>query len=173
MELWDIYDENRNRTGKIIERGPHWGNEKYHLIIHVAIFDSKSRMLIQKRASSKAAWPDLWDISCGGSAIAGEDSRMAAEREVMEELGIKIDLKGVRPHFVMNYERGFDDFYTINSNIELEELHIQKEEVSEVKWATKDEIDQLFEKERFVPYYKPVIDLLWQVKDNYDGAIKQ
>ena len=173
MELWDIYDENRNRTGKIIERGKNWGNEKYHLIIHVAIFDSKSRMLIQKRATQKSAWPDLWDISCGGSAIAGEDSRMAAEREVMEELGIKIDLTSVRPHFIMNYERGFDDFYSVNMDVVLEELRIQEDEVSEIMWATKDEIDQLFDKGCFVPYFKPVIDLLWQVKDNYDGAIRQ
>ena len=173
MELWDIYDENRNRTGQVIERAGHWGNEKYHLIIHVAIFDSQGRMLIQKRAKEKRAWADLWDISCGGSAVAGEDSRTAAEREVMEELGIKIDLKDVRPHFTMYYERGFDDYYTVIRDIDIDELTLQTEEVSEAKWATLDEVRHLFAEGRFVPYFQPVIELLWQVNDNYDGAIKQ
>ena len=41
----------------------------------------------------------MWDISVGGSAIQGDSSQTAAEREVLEELGIKLDLQGVRPHF--------------------------------------------------------------------------
>lgn len=172
MELWDIYDEDRNRTGKVIERGKNWGDEKYHLIIHVAIFDSDGRMLIQKRAAEKSAWANLWDISCGGSAIAGEDSRAAAEREVKEELGIDIDLHDIRPHFVMNYERGFDDFYTLIRDVDLNELTLQKEEVAEVKWATYEEAKALFDNGEFVPYFWPVVELLWQVKDNYDGAIR-
>lgn len=172
MELWDIYDEDRNRTGKVIERGKNWGDEKYHLIIHVAIFDSDGRMLIQKRAAEKTAWANLWDISCGGSAIAGEDSRAAAEREVKEELGIDIDLHEVRPHFVMNYERGFDDFYTVIMNVDINDLKLQKEEVAEVKWATYEEVKALFDNGEFVPYFWAVVELLWQVKDNYDGAIR-
>ena len=173
MELWDIYDENRNRTGKTVVRGESWGNEKYHLIIHVAIFDGKGRMLIQKRAKDKGAWADLWDISCGGSAVAGEDSRAAAEREVMEELGLKIDLSNVRPHFTINYERGFDDFYTVFRDVDINDLTLQTEEVSEAKWATIDEVRELFAEGRFVPYFQPIVELLWQVNDNYDGAIKQ
>jgi len=173
MELWDIYDENRVRTGKTIVRGQNFGDERYHLIIHVAIFDSKGRMLIQRRLKEKKPWPDLWDISCGGSVIAGEDSRTAAQREVMEELGLKVDLTDVRPHFTMNYVRGFDDFYTVIRDVKIEDLKLQKEEVADAKWATIEEIKKLHEEGKFVPYFWPLIELLCQVKDNYDGAVKQ
>ncbi len=173
MELWDVYDVNRNKTGKIIERGSSWGNEKYHLIIHVAIFNKEGKMLIQKRAACKKAWANLWDISCGGSAVAGEDSHTAAEREVKEELGIDIDLRNVRPHFTMNYERGFDDFYTYETELNPEELTLQTEEVDSAKWASLDEVRELFRKGEFVPYFQPIVELLWQVRDNYDGAIRQ
>ena len=71
---WDIYDVNRQRTGRIIERPSSWGQVAYHLIIHVAIFDPENRMLIQRRSPSKHAWADLWDVSAGGSALAGEES---------------------------------------------------------------------------------------------------
>ena len=101
-ELWDVYDVNRQRTGKIIDRPSAWGQEAYHLIIHVAIFDSQSRMLIQRRSPKKKAWADLWDVSAGGSALAGEDSWQAAERETREELGIQLNLRDVLPHFSIN-----------------------------------------------------------------------
>lgn len=173
-ELWDVYDVNRQRTGKIIDRPSAWGQEAYHLIIHVAIFDSQSRMLIQRRSPKKKAWADLWDVSAGGSALAGEDSWQAAERETREELGIQLHLRDVRPHFSINYTRGFDDFYTAElPDPDLSSLVLQETEVAEVKWASREEVRQMLRDGSFVPYFPGLIDLLWDVRDNYDGAIRQ
>ncbi len=172
-ELWDIYDEKRQRTGRVIARGDRWGNEKYHLIVHVCLFDKKGRLLIQKRAHEKQAWADLWDVSAGGSAVSGEDSRAAAERETFEELGIRLDLSGIRPHFSINYARGFDDFYLLEHEVAPEELTLQKEEVACVQWASIDEVRLLASQKRFVPYFPALLELLWQVKGRYDGAICQ
>ena len=173
-EQWDIYDVNRQRTGRIIERPAAWGQESYHLIIHVALFDAEHRMLIQRRSPRKHAWPDLWDISSGGSALAGEESWQAAERETFEELGIHLNLKDVRPHFTINYTRGFDDFYTVDTDIpDLTALKLQDSEVAEVRWATLDEVRHMLQAGTFVPYFPGLIELLWQVRDNYDVAIRQ
>ncbi len=172
-EIWDVYDSNRQLTGRTIERAKSWGNEKYHLIVHVCIFDRDGRMLIQRRAHEKAYGPDLWDISAGGSALAGEESCRAAERETFEELGIKLDLSQIRPHFTMNYERGFDDFYLIESDVKTEDLVFRDGEVSEARWASRDEILGMLERKEFMPYFPGVIELAWQVRDNYDGAICQ
>ncbi len=174
QELWDVYDENRQRTGKIISRPSAWGQEAYHLIVHVAVFDRGNRMLIQRRSPKKHAWADLWDVSAGGSALAGEDSRQAAERETLEELGIRLQLEGVRPHFSINYTRGFDDFYTVElPDTDLSSLVLQETEVAEVKWASREEVRRMLEDGSFVPYFPGLIDLLWEVRDNYDGAIRQ
>ena len=54
-EQWDVYDVNRQRTGRIIERPSAWGEEAYHLIVHVAVFDAEHRMLIQRRSPRKHA----------------------------------------------------------------------------------------------------------------------
>lgn len=173
-EVWDIYDVNRQPTGQVIERPSAWGQEAYHLIIHVAIFDPEHRMLIQRRSPRKQAWADLWDVSAGGSALAGEESWQAAERETFEELGIRLQLKEIRPHFTINYERGFDDFYTVEiKDTDLSSLTLQGSEVAEVKWASLDEVRQMLQGGTFVPYFPGLIELLWQVKDNYDGAIRQ
>jgi isopentenyldiphosphate isomerase len=173
-EKWDIYDVNRQRTGRIIERPSAWGQEAYHLIIHVAIFDAENRMLIQRRSPRKHAWADLWDMSAGGSALAGEESWQAAERETFEELGIRLQLKNIRPHFSINYTRGFDDFYTVElTNQDLSALKLQESEVAEVRWASLDEVRRMLIDKSFVPYFPGLIELLWQVRDNYDGAIQQ
>ena len=173
MELWDVYDVNRVRTGKIISRPAAWGEETYHLIVHVCIFDSNGRMLIQKRCHQKRAWPDLWDVSAGGSALAGEESWQAAERETREELGLVLHLKDVRPHFSINYTRGFDDFYAVIADVDLKSLTLQESEVAEVRWATPEEIWKMEAEHTFVPYFPGVIDLIRQTRNNYDGAICQ
>ncbi len=172
-EIWDVYDAERRRTGRTVVREKSWGFEKYHLIVHVCIFHPDGRMLIQKRAHEKHAWADLWDVSAGGSALAGEDSYQAAEREVREELGLSLDLKDVRPHLSINYERGFDDFYTVILDTDPDQLVLQKEEVAEVRWATQEQVHQMERDRTFVPYFPGLIDLMWQVRDNYDGAIFQ
>ena len=172
-EIWDIYDANRCRTGRTVVREKAWGFEKYHLIIHVCVFHPDGRMLIQKRAHRKAAWPDLWDVSAGGSALAGEDSWQAAEREVLEEIGLKLNLRDVRPHLSINYERGFDDFYTVIQDVNPDQLVLQTEEVAEVRWATLEEVRRMERDHTFVPYFPGLIELMWQIRDNYDGAICQ
>ena len=172
-EIWDVYDVNRQRTGKTVVRQAAWGFEKYHLIVHVCVFHPDGRMLIQKRAHEKGAWADLWDISAGGSALAGEDSWQAAEREVREELGLQLDLREVRPHLSVNYERGFDDFYSVIRNVDPGRLVLQATEVSEVRWANLQEVRRMEHEHMFVPYFPGLIDLMWQIRDNYDGAICQ
>jgi len=173
MELWDVYDVNRQRTGKIISRPAAWGQEAYHLIVHVCVFNSAGQMLIQKRCHAKRAWPDLWDVSAGGSALAGEESWQAAERETREELGLKLNLEHVRPHFCIHYSRGFDDFYAVMTDVDLSTLTLQQSEVAEVRWASLEEVRQMEADRTFVPYFPGIIELIWQVRDNYDGAICQ
>lgn len=172
MELWDVYDVNRNKTDKTMVRGEAFVDGDYHLVVHVCIFNSKGEMLIQQRQPFKEGWPNMWDISVGGSAVQGDSSQTAAEREVFEELGIKLDLQGIRPHFTMNFSRGFDDFYLVEKDIDLSELSLQYEEVQNAKWATKNEILQMLETEEFIPYYPSLIHLLFDIRKKYGSHSK-
>lgn len=47
------------------------------------------RVLLVHRSPSKARYPNVWDFP-GGHLEAGENSRQALERELREELGVKI-----------------------------------------------------------------------------------
>ena len=153
IEYWDIYDENRNKTGQIHRRGDEMQSGDYHLVIHVCIFNSKNELLIQRRHPDKIGWPGIWDISAAGSALQDEDSRMAAIREVKEELGIEINLDGLRPHFTINFDQGFDDYWFIEQEIDLKDITLQPEEVVDAKWVQEDELIKLLEAGQFIPYW--------------------
>ncbi len=153
MELWDIYDKNRLLTGRTIERGNKLKKGDFHLVVHVCIFNSKNEMLIQQRQPWKEGWTNMWDITVGGSALAGEDSIEAAERETLEEIGYKINLSNERPFFTINFEVGFDDYYLVEKEIDIESLTLQYEEVKAVKWASREEVLQLIEEGKFINYW--------------------
>ena len=166
MELFDLYTAEREKTGKTMVRGEATPEGFYRLVVHVCIFDDNGRMLIQQRQPFKKGWSNLWDISVGGSAIAGDSSRSAAERETREELGLSIDLSDERPTLTINWENGFDDYYVIKNPIDIESLTLQYEEVQTVKWADKEEIMVMIDDGRFIPYEKSLIELLFYRKDH-------
>ena len=125
MELFDLYTADREKTGRAMVRGEPTPAGFYRLVVHICIFDSEGRMLIQQRQPFKHGWSNMWDITVGGSAIAGDDSQSAAERETREELGLEIDLSEVRPSLTLHWEHGFDDYYRLTQEVDLSTLHLQ------------------------------------------------
>ena len=151
-EYWDVYTEDRIRTGRLHRRGDRMKEGDYHLVVHVCIFNSKNQLLIQQRQPFKKGWPNMWDLSVGGSAVAGDSSSRAAEREVMEELGLELDLSHCRPVFTMNFSDGFDDYYIVKKDVDLSVLRLQEEEVQRVRWVGKEEAMEMQRSGIFIPY---------------------
>ncbi|MCU9807356.1 NUDIX hydrolase [Paraclostridium bifermentans] len=161
MEIWDLYDKDRIKTGETMVRGSKFKENTYHLVVHVCIFNLEGKMLIQQRQPFKDGWPNMWDITVGGSAVSGDTSQLAAEREVYEEIGYKLSLDGIRPSLTINFDKGFDDIYLIQKDVDISKLKLQYEEVQSVKWASKEEILSMIDEEIFIPYHKSLIDLLF------------
>ncbi len=166
MELFDLYTAEREKTGKTMVRGDPVPGGFFRLVVHVCIFDPAGRMLIQRRQPFKRGWADLWDVTVGGCAIAGDSSRSAAERETREELGLIVDLSGVRPTMTINWEHGFDDYYVLTRDVDPASLHLQPEEVQAVRWAGRDEILRMIDSGEFIPYEKSLIELLFFRRDH-------
>ena len=152
-EFWDVYTKDRKLTGKRHKRGEKMSPGEYHMVVHVCVFNSQNQLLIQQRQPFKDDWANMWDVSAAGSALAGETSFQAAEREVFEEIGLELDLTNVRPYFTINFPEGFDDYYLIEADVDLNELKLQPEEVKAAKWAGKEEILKMQENGEFVPYW--------------------
>jgi len=172
MELWDLYDENRKPLNRTKPRGSVLEPGEYHYVVHVCLFNPKGELLIQQRQPFKKGWPGLWDVSVGGSVLAGETSREAAMRETMEEIGLSIDLTSIRPHLTVNFDVGFDDFYILESDFEISSLTLQEEEVRAARWASLEEILMMIDEGDFIPYYSGLIHFLFENIKAY-GAIRK
>jgi isopentenyldiphosphate isomerase len=169
MELFDLYTEDRVRTGRTMVRGTKVPEGLYRLVVHVCIFDHEGRMLIQQRQPFKQGWSNYWDLTVGGCAVAGDTSRTAAEREVREEIGLELDLSDIRPSLTLNFDGGFDDYYVLTREVDPSALHLQEEEVQAVRWATQEEILRMIDDGLFIPYEKSLIGLLFFCR-NHRGA---
>ena len=137
MELWDLYTQRRELTGKTHVRGEELPDGYYHLVVHIWIQNSKGEYLISQRAASRPTYPLMWEC-VGGSVLAGESSIDGAIREVKEEVGI--DLVAEAGTLVFTKTRGIIDHRKFNDIMDVW-LFIYDGEVSLVN-ATTDEVAQ-------------------------------
>ncbi len=173
MEFWDLYTRDRIPTGEIHQRGKPLPAERYHTVVHVVIFNTRGEMLIQQRQPFKEGWPNMWDVTVGGSAIAGDSSRTAAERETLEEIGLRIDLSREQPKLTIPFDVGFDDVYTLIMDVNLSSLTLQESEVQAVRWADEQEVLQMLADGRFIPYHKAFIELLFALRDSRGAHVSR
>lgn len=141
-ELIDIVDENGNYIGKTCLKSEAHKYGYFHLTIHVWLYTSDQQILLQKRAVTKKVFPGLWDISVAGHIAAGEDIKIAAVREIKEEIGFEILPEnlhkiGTRKHMV-NHPNGiidneFHHVFVAELTAPIEELILQQEEVAALK----------------------------------------
>ena len=60
-----------------------------HRATFILVFDSRGRLLVQKRTETKDIYPGYYDLAAGGVVVEGESYELSAEREAAEELGIQ------------------------------------------------------------------------------------
>lgn len=103
-------------------------------------------------------------MTVGGSAVAGDTSQQAAARELFEEIGLRHDFEGVRPHLTSHFDEGFDDIYLIERDVDLSSLVLQQEEVQGVAWATEEEIIARIQAGTFIPYHEGLVSTLFALR---------
>lgn len=141
QELWDLYDENRNPLGRIHVRGVPLKEGEYHLVVDIWTITPDGRILIDKRHPDKP-WGGLWECS-GGSVTAGEDSLTGAIRELEEEIGIKANTDELILIGTFLSADSIVDTYVLIKDVELRNLVFQKEEVTDAKFVTFSELEDL------------------------------
>lgn len=137
MELWDIYDKDGKKTGRVQMRGSPQNPGDYHLAVVVAVVNNRGEILCTRRSPEKDLCPGMWE-NPGGGVQAGEDSLTGAIRELREETGLRAapeELKFLyrdkRPDFFM-------DVYGLHRDIPLESLVLQPEETCDAAWVPYD-----------------------------------
>jgi isopentenyl-diphosphate Delta-isomerase len=80
-----------------------------HRAFSAFVVNSRDELLLQKRACSKYHSPGLWTNTCCSHPAPGEELRLAAEKRLMEEMGISCSLRWL---FKFNYKATFENGLT-------------------------------------------------------------
>lgn len=93
-ELIEVVDENCQILG-VLARGAVHTSGLFHRAVHIFIFNSKGELYLQKKNLDREENPGLWSSSASGHISPGEPLAIAAQRELKEELRIKVKLEEV------------------------------------------------------------------------------
>ena len=149
-EIWDVYDENKRKTGETMKRVPYvYTPGKYNLIVTATILNSKNEILISKRAENKK-FGLMWELP-GGAVRAGETSLEGILREVKEEIGVKFTKKEAIFLKELKREKDFKDIWLFKREVKDEEIKFADGEVIDTKWVSIEEFLKMFEEKQIVP----------------------
>ena len=163
-EIIDVLDEKTGeKTGETIAKSEAHKKGIWHGSIHVLIINNdKTKTLLQKRCAEKKLYPNTWDIAVGGHISAGEDDLTSAKRELEEELGLNPEILKIekvdRITEMLNnngvISNEYVSIFIAYSDVDIKDIKLQKEEVSEAKWCTKKELNNYIENKEIIPHVR-------------------
>jgi len=144
-----LVDEHDNPIGTAEKMEAHMNGGKLHRAFSIFVFNDKGETLLQKRAMTKYHSQGKWSNTCCSHPYVGDTLLGAAHRRLKEEMGFDCDLSEV---FSFTYtadvgngltEKEYDHIIFGKYN---GEPHINKEEASDYKWVSLDELKKDIEK---------------------------
>lgn len=152
MENWEILNADGRPLGRSIVRGKDVLRQgEYHLVVHIWITDGYGNYLIQRRSLNKKLMPGEW-AAIGGSAVMYEKSKIAAQRELFEEMGIKVSPDRLKFVKRMTRKSSIIDLYALKTRVRASSLNLQKDEVCDAKWVTRRRLEQMVANGEFHNY---------------------
>jgi len=135
----DLYNSNLEKTDKTYFKGDKIPEGYYPMVVMIAIENSNGEFLMQKRSENKGG---DWGVT-GGHPKAGETPIEGIITEVKEELGLFFS----KDDFTL-YDSGCDGkdcykMYLVNKDIDLNDITIEEEELTEVRWFSMEELDNM------------------------------
>ena len=148
-------------VGPISKLDSHHGDGVIHRAFSVMLFDSTGRLLLQRRASHKITFPNVWANSCCSHPLHSEEEmelkdalgvKRAAVRKLEQELGIhpsQVPLEKFEFVTKMRYqarqdedwiEREVDHCLVIHTDVD---VNPNPNEVSEIKWVSQEDLEEM------------------------------
>jgi len=148
-----LVDENDNPIGKEEKVKCHLPNGKLHRAFTALIFNGEGKLLLTKRSESKMLWPNEWDGTVASHPRESETYVSSAERRMPEEIGIDCKVSYVNK---FEYHVPYKDIGSENEICgtligaidSFDKSSLIKDEISEIKWISPDELKNELEQNR-------------------------
>ena len=159
-EYLDIYDSQGNTLHQTMSRKDVHQTGNWHKTTHVWIINDAGEMLLQKRALTKESYPGLWDVSAAGHIISGQSNIETAQREVLEELGVKFEkisfqyLFTVKSEKILNNQKfidnEFNDIFLLRATVMITDFAINPIEVSNLKYVSLPTLNEMIHDDNII-----------------------
>ena len=165
-----LVDENDTQVGLMPKLEAHQKG-LLHRAFSVFIFNSNHQLLLQKRAVSKYHSGGLWTNTCCSHPREGEETINAANRRLIEEMGIKTNLRKV---FDFIYKAELDNELTENEldhvfyGLYNEDPIINTEEADDFKWIDMETLnnDITVNGQNYTVWFKIAFDYFYKYLNN-------
>ena len=141
-EILDIVNEDEENIGQESRRIVHQTG-LWHRGVHVFLFTSDGRLLVQKRSKAQDTYPGALDCSVSEHLKVGESYLEGANRGLREELGIERVQLHRLVRFKMNYGPNDNEFCELYEAVYCDELLTINH--NEIEWVAKYTIPELEE----------------------------
>lgn len=94
-EVFDRVDEQDRVIGQVRRGDAHQNSSLLHRSVQTLLFDTRGRVLLQRRSLRKDLFPGYFCASASGHVLSGDDYETTALRELREELGVEVPLRHV------------------------------------------------------------------------------
>ena len=146
-EIWDAYDSNFNKIENVkLVRGEPVPDGMYHLVCDIIVKHVDGTYLLMRR-DFKKHFGGMWELTAGGSALAGETPLDCALRELREETGIiATNLEEVQ-RIVHDVHHSYYVEFLCITDWDKNVITLQEGETIEYKWVDKTTILRMTEDE--------------------------
>lgn len=155
QELLDLVDPEGRVVGTATRERVH-REGLLHRAVHALVWNPDGRILLQKRAATKACCPGAWDTSVGGHVGAGEEPLQALLRECREEIGVGLDPSDLRPLGRHLFDADSLDPELVDSWAVVHPGPFRPDpvEVAGLTWFWREEVDDLIARGASTPHFE-------------------
>ena len=157
-DIFDVVNEHDEVIGREPRSVVHARGLR-HRAAHVLVFNAAGKVFLQLRSMTKDNNPGVWDSSCSGHVDAGETYVVAAERELMEEIGLLVE-QPLEPLFKLDAcEDTGMEFCWVDRTQSEGPFDLNPEEIDEGRWFSAQELTEQLDANPEV--YSPSLRLIW------------
>ncbi|PWB77099.1 MAG: isopentenyl-diphosphate delta-isomerase [Holophagae bacterium] len=157
-ELLILVDEHDRELGHLSKRICHDGDGVLHRAFSLFVSNRSGELLLQRRSADKRLWPLYWSNTCCSHPRRGETVATAADRRLLQELGMTADLRHL---YTFSYHARYGDAGSerevcwVWAGVSDDTPRPNPHEISGCRWITPDELDRetVERPEDFTPWF--------------------
>jgi len=172
-ERFDIFDEHNRLIGSSARAEVH-KHGHFHRSVHVLVFDTRGRLLVQRRSAAKDVCPGRWDLSVAEHLQPAEQYAAAAVRGLHEELGLCVQMEELQRvkeaslHEVKDdaagiWDREFNETYVLTRRLteqDVSALRRDPAEVEAIDWWSVEQLHAAHVVDSITPWFHADIQRL-------------